>query len=185
MIQLDEHVDIAVSENLGAESLLDATLKATQAANPPRPIVLSARTDACLTHIFHYCPVIDPSEISANTTSVLLQQSICMLGDLIRHDSTGPVQSQQTYQRLKLLLSINYEEDCVQTLKSICLISCWGFKPSTPINVDGPWKWTGLAIQLALQMGLHREYTYTRKKNAGCLRRIFWQLYVCDLLRYL
>lgn len=182
MIQLEGHVDTTVSDDVAFGSLRDAILKATQVAVLPRPALLSARIDAYMTHIFHHCPVVDPSELSGTGVSVLLQQSLCMVGNLVRHESVGPEQSQNLYQKLKLLLSINYEPDCVQILKTLCLMSCWSGKPSSPVSLDGPWKWTGLAIQLAMQMGLHREHTYARRPNAGCLRRIFWQLYVCDLL---
>ncbi|EED24350.1 acetamidase regulatory protein, putative [Talaromyces stipitatus ATCC 10500] len=101
-----------------------------------------------------------------------------MVGGLLTHDTNGPEQAHELYQKLKLLMSINYEEDCVQTLKALCLMSCWSVKPSSPVNLDGPWIWTGLAIQLVTQMGLHREGTYATRANSGCLRRVFWYLLV-------
>lgn len=158
--------------------LRDAILRATQASILPRPALLSARTDAYMTHIFHQCPVISSSDILEFGSSFLLQQGLCMVGGLMTHDSGGPEQAHELYQKLKLLLSINFEEDCVQTLKILCLMSCWSLKPSTPVSLDGPWHWTGLAIQLVIQMGLHIESTYATRVDSRCLRRIFWYLYV-------
>lgn len=179
VIQLGANLQVAISDNTGSDSFRDATLEATQAAEIPRPTLLSARAEAYLTHIFHHCPVVDPSEVLQDESSVLLQQGLCMVGNLIRHDSTGPAEAHRLYRKLKLLLAIDYEDSCLQTLKTLCLMSCFSMKPSDPVNLDGPWKWTGQAIQLAIQMGLHRESTYTQRPDAGCLRRIFWQLYVC------
>lgn len=176
--QLNGHTEIGPSGNADFVPLRDAVLRATQASLLPRPALLSARTDAYMTHVFHQCPVIDAIDISGARSSVILQQGICMVGGLMTHDSSGLEQAYELYQKLKLLLPINYEEDCVQTLKALCLMSCWSLKPSTPVSLDGPWNWTGLAIQLVIQMGLHREGTYATRVDAGCLRRVFWYLYV-------
>lgn len=179
VIQLGSHLEVTTPDSTDFDSLRDVTLKATQAAGIPRPTLFRAMADAYLTHVFHHCPVVDPSEALGPDSSILLKQALCMVGNLIRHDSTGPVESHRLYRKLKLLLAIDYEDSCVQTLKTLCLMSCFSIKPSDPVSLDGPWKWTGQGIQLAIQMGLHRESTYTQRLNAGCLRRIFWQLYVC------
>lgn len=178
--QLNGHTEIGPSGNVDSVPLRDAILRNTQASVLPRSALLRAWTDAYMTHVFHQCPVINSSDVSGVGTSVLLQQGLCMVGGLMTHDSSGPEQAYELYQKLKLLLFINYEEDCVQTLKTLCLMSCWSLKPSTPVSLDGPWNWTGLAIQLVIQMGLHRESTYATRIDGGCLRRIFWYLYVRD-----
>lgn len=179
MIRLDGDIDVTISDIVDSESLRDAIVNVTQPAELPRPALLSARTDAYIMHIFHHCPVVDRSELLGARPSILVQHALYIVGNLLRRDSTGPEKSREIYQKLKLLLSINYEQDCVQILKCLCLMSCWAIKPSSPVSLDGPRKWTGLAIQLVIQMGLHRESTYARRTSAGCLRRIFWQLYVC------
>lgn len=170
-----EIVSIGIADSA---PLRDAILRATHASVLPRPALLSARTDAYMTHIFHQCPVVYSSDVSEVGTSFLLQQALCMVGGLMTHDSSGAEQAHELYQKLKLLLSINFEDDCEQTLKILCLMSCWSLKPSTPVSLDGPWHWTGLAIQLVIQMGLHIESTYAKRVNPRCLRRIFWYLYV-------
>jgi hypothetical protein len=180
MIQLDGHTHTAVSENPASDSSRENILQATQAAVLPRPALLRARIEAFMAHIFHHCPVVDQSELSSIGPSVLLQQGLFMVGNLIMHDSDGPKRSHELYQKVKFLLSTNYETDPVQILKTICLMSIWSLEPSNPINLDGPWKWTAVATQLAVQMGLHKESTYSGRRNEGCLRRIFWQLHVSE-----
>ena len=39
-----------------------------------------------------------------------------------------------------------------------------------------------MALRLALQMGLHKESTYTKRSDPGAARRIAWFLYAQDKL---
>lgn len=158
----------------------DAVLMSTQAAVLPRPALIRAWTEAYMTHAFHQCPVIEYKDVSDSGSSVLLQLSLCLVGNLMRHDPSGPKLAQELYEQLKVLIAVNYEQDCIQTLKALCLMSCWNGKPSDPVSLDEPWHWIGVAARLILQMGLHQEHTYAKLSDNGCLRRIFWQLYVCD-----
>jgi hypothetical protein len=79
---------------------------------------------------------------------------------------------------VKTLISVNYKGDHLQTLKTLCLLSCWSLEPPDQISVDGPWHWTGVAKRLAIQMDLHKEPTYAKRPNARCLRIVFWHLVV-------
>lgn len=184
MIKLDGNIQTSISENSGSDFFRDKVLQATEAAVLPKPALLRARIDAFMAQSFHHCPVVDARDISGVTPSVLLQQGLYMVGNLIMHDYNGPQRSHELYQKLKFLLSINFEKDPVQILKTLCLMSCWSLEPSNPVNLDGPWKWTTLAAQLAIQMGLHKESTYYGRRNEGCLRRIFWQIHVCETILY-
>lgn len=179
MIHLDGDTHTTLSEIAISKSFQDDILQTTQAAELPGPALLRARVETFLTQAFHHCPVVDQSEVSGIGPSILLQQGLYMVGNLIMHDPNGAKLSHKLYQKLKVLLSVNYETDPVQILKTVCLMSFWSLEPSNPINLDGPWKWTALGTQLAIQMGLHKESTYRGRSNEGCLRRIFWQLHVC------
>lgn len=88
------------------------------------------------------------------------------------------VRSQATYDKLKTLIYCNCEQDSLSLLKAICLMPIWRPNPPSHVTLDGPWHWTGVATRLAFQMGLHKESTYINKSDAGCRRRIWWQLYV-------
>lgn len=180
----EESAETTVSESAIPDSsyMRHAILKSTQAAVLPRPALARAWMDAYMAQAFHNCPVIEPRDLSDSNTSVLLRLSVCLIGNLMRHDSSGPRLAQELYEKVKVLIAVDFEQDCVQTLKTLCLMSCWSGKASDPIGLDGPWHWTGVAARLLLQMGLHREYTYAKLSNTGCLRRMFWQVHVCNFL---
>ncbi|CAK7237130.1 hypothetical protein SBRCBS47491_009871 [Sporothrix bragantina] len=160
-----------------------AILRTTQAAVLPEPALARALLDAFKKHMLHLYPVVEEGDLAPAGSSVLLTQALCLAGSLTRHNANDAGLSHLLYEKVKILLMINYEDDHVQTLKALCLMSCWSAKAPDQISVDGPWHWTGIATRLAIQMGLHKESTYTRRANASCLRRIFWHLVNGDRLQ--
>ncbi|KAH8902040.1 hypothetical protein BR93DRAFT_887960 [Coniochaeta sp. PMI_546] len=161
----------------------EAILMATQAASLPETVLQRALVDSFIEHMSHLYPVVDPSDLENPGSCVLLDQALCLAGSLTRHSSASMKLSRLLYEKVKTLISVNYEEDHVQTLKALCILSCWSLKPPDQISVDGPWHWTGVATRLAIQMGLHEESTYAKRPNARCLRRIFWHLVNSDKLQ--
>jgi hypothetical protein len=61
---------------------------------------------------------------------------------------------------------------------SITIIACWSLRPPSVISLDGPWHWAGLAMRLALQLGLHQEKTYSCLQNPNECRLVWWHLVV-------
>ena len=155
--------------------------KVTLTDDPPRSVVFKAWADSYIKHAFHHCPVVEQRDLSSPVSSSVLHKAISMAGNLMRHDPSGPTLAQGLYERVKTLIYANHEKDMVKVLKAMCLISLWSGLPCNPVRLDGPWHWIGLAVRLVLQMGLNRESIYRDRPNAGCLRRIFWQLHVCDV----
>ncbi|KGO39451.1 Transcription factor, fungi [Penicillium expansum] len=181
--------DIPTQPTISEESLshsnriTDAILATTEAAVLPVAPLRRALTDAFFEQVFHNYPVINPEDISNPNPSILLQQGVCLAGSLMRDGPTNLQLSRSLYDKVKTLIYLNYEPDDLATLKTMCLLSCWSVKPPDKISLDGPWYWTGVASRLAIQMGLHRESTYTNNPQNHCLRRIFWQLYSSDKLQ--
>ncbi|KAL3440879.1 fungal-specific transcription factor domain-containing protein [Aspergillus insuetus] len=155
-------------------------ISATGATTLVAPALRSALTDLYFEHLFHHYPVVDPDELSVADPSILLQQAVCLVGNLMRHGAEHMNLSYALYEKVKTLIFLNHEADPVITLKAVCLMSCWSAQRPDTIGMDGPWYWTGVAIRLAVQMGLHRECTYLNKPRSGCLRRVFWQLHNAD-----
>jgi hypothetical protein len=172
--------EATISESIVFDSfyMREAVLKSTQAAVLSRPALVQAWIDIYKAHAFHYCPVTEKTDLSNYGSSVLLHQSLCLIGNLLRHEASGPKLAQELYEKVKMLLSVNYEQNCLNNLKALCLVSCWSGKPSDPISLDGPEQWIGMAAHLILRMGLHRESTYATQSDKGCLHRIFWHIYV-------
>ncbi|KAL2696329.1 hypothetical protein AAEP93_002743 [Penicillium crustosum] len=174
-----------VSEGSISQSLRvrDAILSATEAEILPVPALRRALTDAFFEQVFHNYAIISQEDVSSSHSSILLQQAVCLSGSLTRHGPESMHLAHTLYEKVKTLLYLDYETDNLTTLKALCLLSCWSVKPPDKISLDGPWYWTGVAIRLALQMGLHRESTYLDNPHAPCLRRIFWHLHTADKLQ--
>ncbi|KXH53925.1 hypothetical protein CSAL01_04024 [Colletotrichum salicis] len=70
----------------------------------------------------------------------------------------------------------NKRIDNMALLKTLCLMSCWA--PASPyfVTLHGPWHWTGMAVWLAVQMGIHTQSNWAENDNAGYSRHIFWHL---------
>lgn len=157
----------------------EAVLAAAEALILPVPSLREALVDAFFEHVYHSYPVVEPNEVSAPDSSILLQQAVYLAASLMRHGPDNLKLSQSLYEKVKTLIYLNYEPDNISTLKALCLLSCWSVKPPDKMSLDGPWYWTGVASRAALQLGLHQESTYTNHPQASSLRRIFWHLHVC------
>lgn len=155
-------------------------LQITRAASvPPRPLA-KALVDFYYEELFHILPVVERHEIDTPEPSLLLLQSLYFAGSLMRR-SMGPSTSfspEENYGKLKTLLFLNHEKDKMVILKALCMLGCWSSSPPRTVSLDCPWHWTGMAIRLALQIGLHRESTYVNQLEGVHSRRIWWSLFV-------
>ena len=159
--------------------LHESVLRLTEATSLPKPPLLKALTESYFEHVFPRYPVAEPADI-ANSKSSLLKQAVCFAGSLMRH-SDNPrhlAVTQSFYEKTKLMILLNYSSNPIDTLAAMCLMICWSANPSDSLSLDGPWHWTGVAVRLALQMGLHKEATYINQPHGSRLRRIWWILLV-------
>ncbi|KXH35429.1 hypothetical protein CSIM01_10188 [Colletotrichum simmondsii] len=154
----------------------DVLVKATEADTLPAPSLRKALTDAFFDFAFPYFPVVDAEDLSRGDSSILLQQAVCLVGSLMRHDPSSMTLSYSLYEKIETLIHVEFEKDNVVLLQTLCLLSCWA--PASPylVTLHGPWHWTGMAVRLAVQMGIHTQSSYREKDNSGSLRRIFWHL---------
>ncbi|KAH0428102.1 hypothetical protein CcaCcLH18_09230 [Colletotrichum camelliae] len=154
----------------------DVVLSATQADTLPAPALRKALMDTFSENVLPYCPVVDSKDLSDENPSTLLQLAVCLVGSLMRHDPSSLQLGYSLYEKIQTLLYLDFEDDNMALLKTFCLLSCWA--PASPyrVTLHGPWHWTGMAVRLAIQMGVHTQSTYPETENAGCLRRIFWYL---------
>jgi len=162
----------------------ERALIATGAAHSPPQSMVHALSATYFKYLYHRVPVIDRQDITCADPSTLLIQSVCLAGSLLRHPrmTRGVLESEKFYVRAKTLFYLNNENDPLTTVKAMCLLSLWTVTPPTVVTMDCGWNWLGLAIRFALQMGLHRESTYSRRSAPGCARRIAWFLYAQDKL---
>jgi hypothetical protein len=164
-----------------SEKVNQEFLTITSATLLPTQVVIDAYTEAYFMHLCHRVPVVDRADLAVAQPSVLLLQALCLTGALLRHPrglSCPLVGAEPFYVKVKTLLNANHEKDSLLVLKALCLISLWNVTPPIVVTFDCAWHWLGVAIRMAVQMGLHREATYVRIADQGSARRVAWFLYV-------
>jgi hypothetical protein len=161
-----------------AVDVKSSILNLTKADILPRPALAQALTDNYFNHVHPFIPIVEEDDLYGPKPSLLLQQAVCLAGSLMQHDPASMRFCRSQYDKVKTLIHLNHESDNVAVLKSLCLLTCYSPLPTDRVTLDGPWQWLGMAIRLAVQMGLHKASTYERHADPRCLRRIFWQLVV-------
>ncbi len=155
----------------------------------PRLAVRQCLFEAVMEFCWTWMPVLDidgisserDSAVSTKATSILLLQSLMLVGSYMtggKHTSTPlPLH----YRRVKAIVDSGVERNPFKLLAAACLMQ-W-CAPSAPkdISMDTPRFWNMYAISLAQQMGLHRK-GLRPGKNEGLKRRIWWTLYARDSL---
>ena len=167
--------------------LRNKVLKASDAHKLPKSALRQALFDAFFENLIYAFPIINRAEVESPGASVLLQQAVCLAGSLLRHPNLPDSfpRAHAIYEKVKVLICLNFESDMLVVLKVLCLLTLWSPIPSHIVSLDGPWHATGSALRLAVQMGMHRNSTYANKSDYGCRRRLWWLLYVRRMNRLL
>lgn len=165
---------------------LNTSASLMEAAVLPKPPLLTALIESYFKNVFHRYPVADRADLVSPECSTLLTQAVCMAGSLMRNSSRvdGLAYSHSLYDKTKSMLFLGDRSDLVGTLAALCLMICWSPNPTDLVSLDCPWQWTGTAIRLACQMGLHREATYRKRPEASRLRRMWWILVVSMFITF-
>ncbi|KAJ5087639.1 hypothetical protein N7456_011255 [Penicillium angulare] len=161
----------------------DFVLEVSHATRLPPPMITQALSDFYFKELFPLVPVLD-HEQSGLQDSILLQQSLCFAGSIMRQ-STEPAEwsPSMIYGRVKMLLFLRHDPAPFHMLTSLCILGTWLPYEPEAIVLDNPWQWTGMAIRLALQLRLHEEETYTSLQHPGRVRRIWWYLFNNDTMQ--
>ncbi|OJJ03886.1 hypothetical protein ASPVEDRAFT_85309 [Aspergillus versicolor CBS 583.65] len=118
-------------------------------------------------------------------TPPLLQKGLLLAGSLARRiDRVEDLQLPYAlYQQAKEAIYMSSGSDTTTLLKAITITSCWSLRPPSVISLDGPWHWAGIAMRLALQLGLHHEKTYSGLRDSNSCRLVWWYLVNSDVLQ--
>ncbi|EKG18573.1 Transcription factor fungi [Macrophomina phaseolina MS6] len=123
--------------------------------------------------------------ISASTRNFNLRdganERIALVGSTIAPPALTHGSSDDYYNRIKALFQGGHEENPVTSIIALMMLY-WRGKPSpSVVSIDAVWWWTGVAIRLAQQIGLHRELKPGQAlrpgETPGLRRRIWWTLY--------
>ncbi|KAL4933782.1 Zn(II)2Cys6 transcription factor [Aspergillus undulatus] len=84
------------------------------------------------------------------------------------------------YQRAKALYDADYEPDAIAVLQALYYLSFWW---ETPTQQKDMWYWTGIIVDLAQSLGMHREKTYARldEPRRKLWKRLWWSIYSHDI----
>jgi hypothetical protein len=146
-----------------------------QLEEPLRQAIL----DSFAENLHHWYPFIDLSQVRQRA-SPLLENTVLMAGSLFRSIKTvDDLQLPYSlYRKSKDMIHSSDGSDPITLLKAISVIACWSLRPPSTISLDGPWHWAGIAMRLALQLGMHQESTYSHLKDPDSCRLIWWYLVV-------
>ncbi|KAF9882915.1 hypothetical protein FE257_004896 [Aspergillus nanangensis] len=151
--------------------------------SPLPPTLYESYADAYFRNCYCFCPVLDKDMLQAPQYggSILLQQSLALVGSVVRASLVYHDDPSSHYDRARLLLHLGAETHPLTVLISVMLFYWWNTSPPNVVSMNGPWWWTGVAIRQAQELGLHCELKASQPPRAGesvgLRRRIFWTLF--------
>ena len=134
-------------------------------------------------HLFPCIPVMEHRDLNDPGAAPIVTQALYLAGSMMQQpkDYPGKLKPKDFFLGIKTLLSPDDQQDAFDVLKCLCVLSCWSWQSPTKATIDTPWQWSGMAIRLAIQLGLHKEATYSRLENRQCARRIWYFLLVSQV----
>ena len=141
-----------------------------------------------------WCPILDRDVFESNPElqgSLLLRHALALCGNEIKPPLLVHASSMDHYTRAKELFYGNHEPNPLIRIIALMLFYWWSAEPPNVVSLDTTSWWTGTAIRLAQQVGLHRETAEGSPalagQSPGLRRRIWWTLVVrlCHLLAQL
>ncbi|KAF9196290.1 hypothetical protein BGZ50_001039 [Haplosporangium sp. Z 11] len=95
--------------------------------------------------------------------------------------SDDPVMKQEStkyFNRAKIILDETYHISRISTIQALVLMSHYQYANG---NYSGGWLYTGMATQIAYDIGLHRQDVQVDEpETAEIMRRVWWVLYISD-----
>lgn len=162
-------------------------------------------------HFHPFMPLLDPISLLQCTKrpisgplpkiSILLLQAVIFVGVTFVDEgvlqkagySTRRLARKMFYERARVSLEIkgvttadkdeilyDLDADCdrITVIQATLLMSYWS---ETPGDNKGGWHWMGVALSLALTLGLHRQQRYEiPSPQSRLLKRIWWSCYIRD-----
>ncbi|PGH27756.1 hypothetical protein AJ80_00544 [Polytolypa hystricis UAMH7299] len=160
-------------------------------ADIPPPALQEGFKDTYFEYVYTWCPVLERNTSHGEPCeydSILLKQALALLGSRIEppvmHHATPAIY----YERAKASFYGSREKDPLTCLRALLLLIWWSSPPST-VSTDSDYWWTGVAIRLGQQIGLHREpqshhgvEQMKHYETQGLRRRIWWTLFARERL---
>lgn len=160
-------------------------VQAPKASEGPSDLLRRDSEDLFFQHLFPSLPVFERHELNESRASLLVNYLLYFSGCIMKRFECGRALSllKKIHTSIKTILFFDMEPNKLTVLKTLCVLGCWSPNSPDVVTLDSSWHWTGMAIRLALQMGLHRESTYKNSTTPDCRRRLWWCL-VVSTVRY-
>ncbi|POR32499.1 Fungal specific transcription factor domain-containing protein [Tolypocladium paradoxum] len=130
-----------------------------------------------------WCPVLDRDTFETDPSlrqSLLLRHALALCGNQIKPSLLHRSSSLEHYNRAKELFYGNHEPNPLIRIMALMLFYWWSAEPPNVVSLDNASWWTGTAIRLAQQIGLHREspsnHAWLAGESPGLRRRLWWTL---------
>ncbi|KAG9289498.1 hypothetical protein G9A89_001270 [Geosiphon pyriformis] len=165
--------------------------KPTSFELPPRELC-DEMLDVYFKQVHPFIPIIDPEELRKKYRSISNNSSILILlfamfamskrfsdPPLVRRNPDDPVYAADLFfESARDLLKEEFDEGQLSTVQALLLMSAYqqGAKNSRS------WMYTGMAIRMAQDMGLHRDSAKwsLEQTNGEVRKRVWWSCYISD-----
>ena len=149
------------------------------------PALQDSYLDTFFEYGYVWCPVLDKKSLqfSEVADSPLLAHALALCGNQIKPPLMLHSESLTHYNRAKALFYGAQDSSQIVRIAALMLFYWWSAGPPNIVSMDTNWWWTGVAIRLAQEIGLHREpqpgQSMGPGETPGLRRRIWWGLFVC------
>lgn len=160
------------------------TVEIHYSINPLPPALRESYTEIVLKNCQAFCPAFERSllGIPEFQNSLVLQQSIGLIGSAIQPSLLHDESPNTYYERAKVLIQGGYETNPLASIIAVMLFYWAAAAPPTIVSMNSVWWWVGVAERQAQEIGLHREPRADRPlrvgESPGLRRRIWWTLFV-------
>ncbi|CAK7223824.1 hypothetical protein SEUCBS140593_005362 [Sporothrix eucalyptigena] len=107
-----------------------------------------------------WCPVLDRQTVEADPSirqSLLLRHALALCANQISPSLLHRSSSAEHYARAKALFYENQEPNPLLRIMAVMLFYWWSGEPPNVVSLDNTSWWTGTAIRVAQQIGLHHS----------------------------
>ncbi|KAF2162685.1 hypothetical protein M409DRAFT_58097 [Zasmidium cellare ATCC 36951] len=131
---------------------------------------------------YTWCPILDvdlKEESASDAQCIAVDHALALVSGNLRAPLTPHASDSEHYLRARQLFYSCSNMNEIDRIRTCMLFYWWSATPPNMASMDNSFWWTGLAIRMAQQIGLHREPSAS-DSNAALKRRIWWTLYARD-----
>jgi len=153
---------------------------AKQSSESIQPVLQQSYFEAYVEYASTWCLILNRELLHAHTEfseSSFLKEGLAVLGSNLRPPLIDHVHPSEHYKRAKAHFYSNNESNQLVRICGVMLLQYWSSNPEGSDSLDSNWWWTGVAIRLAQESGLHHELRSTQngvQANLAGLRRRIW-----------